>query len=106
MSISLYHCKGKDTSYFDFYSFKPDSSERTDEFNKSLPMSKEDFQELFDYLDSEFSTKKCDHTNNLTKEYLSKKGTENIENILNWMAGHGGYCDCEILANIEDLFEE
>jgi tRNA G37 N-methylase Trm5 len=79
--------------------------ERTDEFNKSLPMSKEDFQELFDYLDSEFSTKKCDHTNNLTKEYLSKKGTENIENILNWMAGHGGYCDCEILANIEDLFE-
>jgi hypothetical protein len=40
----------------------------------------------------------------LTREYLNKKGLGNIEEILDWMASHGGYCDCEILSNIEELF--
>jgi hypothetical protein len=70
-----------------------------------LPMKKEQFRRLFDYLDNELSKNDCDHTNILTKNYLNKIGEENIENILIWLSNNGGNCDCEVLANVEELFE-
>ena len=42
------------------------------EFEKNLPMSRDNFKKLFDYLDNEFETKECDNTNNLTKHYLNE----------------------------------
>ncbi|WP_290687210.1 DUF2695 domain-containing protein [Intestinibacter sp.] len=27
-----------------------------------------------------------------------------LEESIEWLEEHGGYCDCEVLANIEDLF--
>ena len=75
-----------------------------DEFKKNLPMEKEIFIKLFDYLDKKLSEKECDNTNKITKEYLEKIGHNNIENVLKWLAENGGYCDCEVLANIEELF--
>jgi tRNA A37 N6-isopentenylltransferase MiaA len=75
------------------------------EFKNNLPMEEIKFKELFDYLDKELSEKKCDHTNNLTKEYLNKIGQNNVESILEWLSNNNGYCDCEILSNVEELFE-
>jgi hypothetical protein len=63
------------------------------------------FEGLFDYLDEKLSENDCDDTNNLTKEYLNGIGLENSENVLEWLREHNGYCDCEILANVEELFE-
>jgi hypothetical protein len=75
------------------------------QFEDNLPMSLDKFKKLFDYLDKELSGKECDHTNNLTKEYLNKIGQNNVEAILEWLSNNNGYCDCEILENIEELFE-
>jgi hypothetical protein len=41
----------------------------------------------------------------LTRKFLSNNKIINIDAILNWLLENGGGCDCEVLANIEDLFE-
>jgi hypothetical protein len=75
-----------------------------DNFENNLPMEKEKFKTLFDYLDEALPENNCDDTNRLTKKYLEGIKQENIESVLEWLANHGGYCDCEILGNVEELF--
>jgi RNA polymerase-binding transcription factor DksA len=76
-----------------------------EEFEQSLPMERELFGNLFDYLDNHLEENGCDDTNKLTVKFLEKNKLENIETILIWLAENGGYCDCEILANVEEKFE-
>ena len=75
------------------------------EFEQSLPMDRKIFENLFDYLDNKLEENSCDDTNKVTLEFLVKNKIENIETVLNWLAENGGYCDCEILANAEEKFE-
>ncbi|EJL72479.1 DUF2695 domain-containing protein [Chryseobacterium populi] len=75
------------------------------EFEKKLPMDRKSFEKLFDYLDHQLEEVDCDDTNTLTAEFLRKNKVTNIENVINWLAENGGYCDCEILANVEEKFE-
>lgn len=83
-----------------------DWRKQTDEaFENSLPMSREQFRELFDYLDEALGETECDDTQRLTREYLQQKGISNSDQVLSWLADNGGYCDCEILNNVEDYFE-
>ena len=76
------------------------------EFESSLPMDRESFQKLFDYLDTELTDNNCDDTNSLTKIFLLQSNIQKIDEVLEWLAEHGGYCDCEILANVEEQFDE
>jgi hypothetical protein len=83
-----------------------DLKKRADqEFESSLPMSRENFKGLFDHLDKLLTDKACDDTNSLTKTFLLQSGNENGDDVLEWLADHGGYCDCEILANVEEQFQ-
>jgi hypothetical protein len=75
------------------------------EFEAGLPMSRDNFKELFDYLDIELTDKDCDDSNALTKTFLLQSGNENVDEVLKWLANHGGHCDCEILVNVEGQFE-
>jgi malonyl CoA-acyl carrier protein transacylase len=75
-----------------------------EDFNKSLPMDKESFVELFDYLDERL-VEGCDHTVTMTLDFLKEKGIKNIDKVVEWLNDKGGYCDCEVLANVEDMFE-
>ncbi len=36
---------------------------------------------------------------------VEKHGLD-VERIVSWLRKHGGYCDCEVLANVEDKFGE
>lgn len=74
-------------------------------FEESLPMPREQFQQLFDYLDEALGRHGCDHSPRLTLRCLEAAGMEEPEPVLIWLRKHGGHCDCEILANVEDLFE-
>lgn len=76
-----------------------------EEFESSLPMSRDSFKKLFDYFDTELSENDCDDTNRLTKSYLEQIGIANSQEVLGWLAEKGGHCDCEILANVEEQFE-
>ena len=70
----------------------------------SMPLSKANLRDLLNYLDSpERST--CDHTLKETLAFL-RSHSLNTETIVPWLGEHGGFCDCEVLANVENEFEK
>ena len=75
------------------------------QFRNSLPMDEELFPKLFDYLDDELGKKGCHHTAILTQAFLDTNKISNQTHVFEWLAKNGGFCDCEILSNVEDLFK-
>jgi hypothetical protein len=70
-----------------------------------LPMPFDGIRAMFDMLDAELPRQGCDHTRRLTQRWL-EDGGHDTEAVLAWLDDHGGYCDCEVLANVEQHFEE
>lgn len=75
------------------------------EFEKSLPISKELFQTLFDFLDEELEKNGCDDRLKFTKQFLEINKIQNVDEVENWLKENGGFCDCEVLYNVEEKFE-
>jgi uncharacterized protein YqeY len=75
-----------------------------EEFEQSLPIERKIFKNLFDYLDNQLEKNSCDHTTKMTVKFLEKNQVKNIQDVLNWLADNSGYCDCEILGNVEEKF--
>lgn len=73
------------------------------EFRASLPISVVDLRNLFDYLDEHIGASGCDDTLQLTLAYLAQKKLP-AETVTAWLKKTGGYCDCEVLANVEERF--
>ena len=69
-----------------------------------LPIDKQQFQDLFDFLDNELE-EGCNHNFQITEKYLNSKNLP-ISKILNWLKENGGYCDCELLFNVEEKFKD
>ena len=78
------------------------SKTQIEAFEKSLPMSREGFTILFDFLDNELS--ECDDSLTLTRNFLFENNIANVDVVIKWLEEHGGYCDCEVLATIEEEF--
>ena len=55
-------------------------------------------------MDHELGKRDCDKDYKITDSFLKKKGIKN-DKIFEWFKKNGGYCDCEILNNIEEKFE-
>jgi Protein of unknown function (DUF2695) len=65
-----------------------------------MRLTKEHLLALFNHLDNV----SCDHTLSHTKEFLvSIKADPEV--VIPWLERHGGYCDCEVLANVESAYE-
>ena len=92
-------------------SIKPDRKElknqykmqQKEAFEASLPMPKENFEELFDYLDQRLEEQCCNDDLSMTLDYLEEAGIE-PEPVVAWLQEQGGCCDCEVLANMEEFF--
>jgi hypothetical protein len=65
----------------------------------SMPISQDQLAQLFDYLDGALSAG-CDHSLKLTRQFLQTNGLPEAT-IVPWLGEYGGYCDCEVLANVE-----
>ena len=76
------------------------------EFENSLPISREKFTQLFDFLDEKLGEYECDDSLKLTNEILQEYKIENIQEVKNWLQENGGYCDCEVLNNVEEMFDK
>ena len=74
------------------------------EFFSSLPVDKKIFIDLFDYLDKNLANG-CNHQMTLTVKFLEERAVVNVEQVIAWLNNNGGYCDCEVLFNIEERFE-
>lgn len=46
-----------------------------------------------------------DHSLTFTREFLEKQKVD-VESVLDWIINEGGGCDCEVLYNVEERFEE
>jgi len=73
------------------------------EFRKSLPMNEDDFLPLFNFLDSALSENDCKNDFTLLESYCKQKELD-FSALAQWFKGQGGYCDCEIYANVEEKF--
>lgn len=70
-----------------------------------MPISASQLKELFDYLDENLEENGCQHSLVLTEAYL-KENSLPVNSVISWLNQYGGYCDCEVLANVEDHFED
>lgn len=75
-------------------------------FENNLPMSRAQFNGLFDYLSLALQKEACNDDHTLTFCFLELIGVKNSDEVMDWLLVNGGYCDCEILANVEELFEK
>jgi hypothetical protein len=69
-----------------------------------LPMAKSQLKPFFDYLDQNLTEHGCDHTLLFTGRFAEDWNIP-FEALKLWASNYGGYCDCEVLANVEDHFE-
>ena len=57
---------------------------------------------LFRHLGELLEQDGCDNTMRLTAEYLQASGEcGDLDEALDWLARRGGFCDCEVLLNVE-----
>jgi malonyl CoA-acyl carrier protein transacylase len=71
----------------------------------SLPISVDKINELFDYLDEQLGEYDCDDTLNLTVNFIEENSLPK-DSLISWLNENGGYCDCEVIANIEEIINE
>jgi Protein of unknown function (DUF2695) len=76
-----------------------------EEFESSLPLSREKFNSLFDYLDNELGEQECDNNMAMTLKFLKSNNIMEIDKIIDWLNDNGAGCDCEVLGNVEAMFE-
>jgi hypothetical protein len=70
----------------------------------AFPLPDEKLAELFRDIEVEFMRVGCDHTRRLTLKWLANRKIP-PDAVLEWLDEHGGFCDCEVVANAGDHFE-
>jgi hypothetical protein len=71
----------------------------------AFPLSDESMEQLFSAVDQELTANGCDHTLRFTESWLKQSGFYQ-QVTLAWLKDHGGFCDCEVLANACDHWEQ
>ncbi len=72
------------------------------DLRSSLPVAVPVLLELFAHLEAHL--KQCDHTLSTTEAFVMSTGAE-PERVVRWLRSHGGYCDCEVLANVAEVVD-
>ena len=60
---------------------------------------------MFDMLDAILPQRGCDHTLRLVREWAEGQGIA-FDAVAAWCSENGGCCDCEVLANCEERWDE
>jgi DNA polymerase I-like protein with 3'-5' exonuclease and polymerase domains len=75
-----------------------------EDFVSSLPIAADHFFSLFNVLNEKLEDEPCDHTLRFTEQYLNRHQLP-LHSVISWLNENGGYCDCEVLLNVEEKFE-
>lgn len=79
--------------------------EQRESVRNSLPIAPAQMKALFDYVDSQLSSLDCDDTLRFVREFIEAQGLPEDKTIA-WLATGGGHCDCEVLDNVEEIFDD
>lgn len=60
---------------------------------------------LFDFLDLRLSESECDDTLRFTQDYIRRNDMDERLTV-EWCEQNGGFCDCEVLDNVEPTVAE
>lgn len=71
----------------------------------ALPLPVLELRAMFDILNAELPRKGCDHSRQITQAWLTSRGHD-VERVFEWLDTQGGFCDCEILANVEERVDD
>ena len=74
-------------------------------FLNAMPMTLAQATALIEVLDTRLSSESCDHTHRLTSEWCNQQRLDPTI-VVGWAREHGGYCDCEVAANIAQPIED
>jgi hypothetical protein len=80
------------------------AAERQAAEEAAMPISKDDLRALFEHLDQP-NPAPCSHTLRETLEFLEERGLD-PEKTVPWLQSYGGFCDCEVIFNVTDVWEE
>ncbi len=70
----------------------------------TIALTDDELEALLDHLDDRLGAEGCDHSHRIARRWLTANGKD--ERVLAGFEELGGYCDCEILANVDlDGFE-
>ncbi len=72
---------------------------------KMLPVPIEMLQNLFGFLDIKLSEDNCDDTLKYTLDFIEENKLP-TDDLIKWLETNGGYCDCEVLANVEEQIND
>jgi hypothetical protein len=75
------------------------------EFLSAMPMTFGQATSLIQTLDARLEKEPCDHTLRFTTEWSGQQGLD-PDVVTRWTSQHGGYCDCEVAANLADAIED
>jgi hypothetical protein len=68
--------------------------------SEAMVLDETQLSDLLDYLDERLQHAGCDHTLRLTERWAAERRIES-RGLLASLEHFGGYCDCEVLANVD-----
>jgi len=71
----------------------------------AFPLPAHELIALFARLAEELAGVGCDNTRSLTRAWLESRGHD-VDPTFAWLDEHGGFCDCEVAANVPQHVEE
>jgi hypothetical protein len=72
---------------------------------EAFPLPAAEIAELFRALEAALLSEACDHTRRLTEAWAAEHSHQ-IDLLGAWLEENGGYCDCEVLANVAPHWAE
>ena len=80
-------------------------AEQRQQAQAAFPIASAFLQSLFEHVEARVGSEGCDHTYRFTNEWLFDHQLPSIP-VLAWLAEHGGFCDCEVVANARDHWKQ
>lgn len=75
------------------------SGEELEAFLDALPAGKEEFEDLFDFIESRLEREPCNHSLRFAMQYMMENRL-NFPRLTAWLQQNGGFCDCKVLEQI------
>jgi len=70
-----------------------------------FPISDFLLDSMFEVVGAKVEEGGCDHTLRFTESWIAEN-QQPTDKVLSWLREHGGDCDCEVLANAADHWEQ
>jgi len=71
----------------------------------AFPLPDRELAALFDAVEDLLAGTSCDHSLRHTRAWLVEHGHFG-DLVVSWLEENGGYCDCEVVANVRDHWEQ